>query len=452
MTRRSVWSRMPGDRLLVALTMALAIGGVALGKGVVLPAHPVLSATASDLLTQPIPDARPNAAQLRRGRSLVIAGDCMSCHLRAGGAPLAGGLGLNTPFGTIYSSNITGDSETGIGAWTPDQFYRAMHDGLGVRGENLYPAFPYPWFRRVSRTDNDAILAWLKTTPAVQYRPPKNDLSFPLNFRFMVRGWNLLFLDADQLVQKGAKSAEWNRGAYLVEGLGHCGACHTPKNAFGADKSGQHLHGGTLGDWVAPDLTGNPRTGLGRWDADEIAEFLQTGRNARTAAGGAMAEVITYSTSLMTPDDLRAIATYLKGQTPSDIAKHDVPDAGAMRRGAAIYSDVCASCHFENGVGQPRYFPPLGNNAMLQQPDPTGLLHLILAGSRVGTSPSRPSPLTMPSFAWKLTDSQIADVGTYIRSSWGNQAAPLKTADVRDVRKRLGLTDLRLTPSSGDRK
>lgn len=446
-------SRLPVSRLLATLMAAvLASESVALGQDIALPAHPVLSATANDLLTRLIADTTPNATQLRRGQALVIAGDCMSCHLHASGSPLAGGLGLKTPFGTIYSSNITSDSETGIGAWTPDQFYRAMHDGIGIRGENLYPAFPYPWFRRVSRADNDAMLAWLKTTPAVQYTPPKNNLSFPLNFRFMVKGWNLLFLATDPVVQDEAQSAEWNRGAYMVEGLGHCGACHTPKNVLGADKSGRHLQGGTLGDWVAPDLTGNPRTGLGLWNADEIAEFLQTGRNARAAAGGPMGEVITYSTSLMTPEDRQAVATYLKTLAPSTIATHEAPEARAMRRGAAIYSDVCAACHFENGVGQPRYFPPLGNNAMLQQPDPTGLLHLILAGSRVGPGSARPSPLTMPSFAWKLDDSQIADVGTYIRNSWGNAAAPLKTADVHALRLRLGLGVLRLTPNSGDQK
>jgi mono/diheme cytochrome c family protein len=403
-----------------------------------------------DLLRQPIPDTTPNAEQLRRGQYLVVAGDCMSCHLREGGEALAGGLGLNTPFGVIYTPNITADKETGIGDWTADQFYRAMHKGIDDEGSNLYPAFPYPWFTLVSRDDDDAILAFLKTTPAVKYTPPKNSLPFPLNLRSAVKGWNLLFFKAHDFNSNANQSAEWNRGAYLVNGLGHCGGCHTPKTALGADKSGRDFRGGTLDNWVAPDLTANERTGLGSWSIDDVTEYLGTGRNAHAGAGGAMADVITYSTSLMSDADRHAMAVYLKSQAASPSAAAAQPDAGAMRRGAAIYSDACASCHLENGVGQPRYFPPLGPNAMLQQADPIGLEHLILAGARIGTSPTRPSPMTMPSFAWKLTDQEIADVSTFIRNSWGNQAAAVSTNDVRSARKKLNLDTVHLTANSGD--
>jgi mono/diheme cytochrome c family protein len=403
-----------------------------------------------DLLRQPIPDATPNVEQLRRGQYLVAAGDCMSCHLRDGGEPLAGGLGLNTPFGVIYTPNITSDKDTGIGNWTADQFYRAMHKGIDDEGSNLYPAFPYPWFTLVSREDDDAILAFLKTTPAVKYTPPDNNLMFPLGFRFMVKGWNLLYLHSYDFKADPSQSPEWNRGAYLVNGLGHCGGCHTPKSALGADKSGRNLQGGTLDNWVAPDLTANDRTGLGAWSIEDVTEYLATGRNAHAGAGGAMADVITYSTSLMSDADRHAIAVYLKGQAASPSAVDAKPDSGAMRRGAAIYSDACASCHLENGVGQPRYFPPLGPNAMLQQADPIGLEHLILAGGRIGTSPTRPSPMTMPSFAWKLTDQEVADVSTFIRNSWGNQAAAVSVSDVRTARKKLNLDTLHLTANSGD--
>jgi mono/diheme cytochrome c family protein len=403
-----------------------------------------------DLLTQPISDSTSNATQLRRGQYLVTAGDCMSCHLREGAEPLAGGLGLKTPFGVIYSPNITSDKETGIGNWTGEQFYHAMHDGIDDEGKNLYPAFPYPWFRLVSREDDDAILAFLKTTPAVNYTPPKNDLHFPLNFRSAVKGWNLLFLNSHDFQPDLGQSPEWNRGAYLVNGPGHCSGCHTPKNAFGADKSDRQFQGGTLENWVAPDLTANDRTGLGNWSSDDIAEYLRTGRNAHAGAGGPMAEVVTYSTSLMNDADRHAIAVYLKSQAASPNLARDPPDASAMRRGAAIYSDACASCHLEDGVGQPRYFPPLGHNAMLQQADTTGLEHLILAGGRIGTSPSRPSPLTMPSFAWKLTDQEIADVSTYLRNSWGNQASAVSASAVRDARKHLDLDTVHLTFNSGD--
>jgi mono/diheme cytochrome c family protein len=416
-----------------------------------LPAHPISGVLPMQLLTQPIPDSTPNVAQLRRGQYLVAAGDCMSCHLREGGEPLAGGLGLNTPFGVIYSANITPDKDTGIGDWTSDQFYHAMHDGIDDEGKNLYPAFPYPWFRLVSREDADAILAFLKTTPAVKYTPPRDNLTFPLNLRSIVKGWNFLYLNSHGFKTDAGQSPEWNRGAYLVNGLGHCGGCHTPKNALGADKTQLELHGATLDKWVAPDLTGNDRTGLGAWSIDDVTEYLQTGRNAHAGAGGAMADVITYSTSLLSDADRHAMAVYLKSQPAGPSSAHDQPDLGTMHRGAAIYSDACASCHLEDGVGQPRYFPPLGHNAMLQQADPTGLEHLILAGGRIGTSQSRPSPLTMPSFAWKLNDAEIADVSSYIRNSWGNQAAPVSVTDVRAARRKLNLDTVRLTVNSGDR-
>jgi mono/diheme cytochrome c family protein len=428
----------------------LSIAGFAVSQMLGLPAHPSSAVTARGLLTQSFDDSLPNAAQLRRGQYLVAAGDCLSCHQREGGEPFAGGLGLNTPFGVIYTPNITPDRNSGIGAWTSDQFYQAMHDGKGAQGEDLYPAFPYPWFRRVSREDDDAIFAYLTTVPAVNYTPPKNDLSFPLNFRSLVGGWNMLFLDSHNFQSDPGQSAEWNRGAYLVNGLGHCGGCHTPKNFLGADKSKQELQGGNLDNWVAPDLTSNSRIGLGDWSVDDIAEFLASGRNAHAAAGGDMADVISHSTSYLSSADRRAIAVYLKSQPASPSVASAAPETGAMRRGAEIYSDACSSCHLDNGVGQSRLFPPLGKDAMLQQPDPTGLEHLILGGTRVGVSASRPSPLGMPSFAWKLSDQEIADVSTFIRNSWGNQAAPVAAADVSALRKKLSLQTVRLTDNSGD--
>jgi mono/diheme cytochrome c family protein len=435
---------------LVGPALAVGLMGSAVGQMPALPAYPSSAITPAGLLAKPFDDSTPNAAQLRRGQYLVAAGDCLSCHLREGGEPFAGGLGLNTPFGAIYTSNITPDRQTGIGAWTRDQFYRAMHDGKGAHGENLYPAFPYPWFKRASRADDDAIFAYLMTLPAVSYTPPQNNLPFPFNIRGSVGAWNLLFLDAHDFQSDPGRSAEWNRGAYLVKGLGHCGACHTPKNSFGADKSKQEFHGGKLDNWVAPDLTDNSRTGLGDWSVEDIVEFLATGRNPRAAAGGAMAEVITYSTSLLNDADRHAIAVYLKSQPASAAITASTPDSGAMRRGAEIYSDACSSCHLENGVGQPRVFPPLGKDAMLQQSDPTGLEHVILGGTRIGISASRPSPLSMPSFAWKLTDQEIADVSTFIRNSWGNRAAQVSASDVRDLRKKLDLQTVHLTVNSGD--
>jgi mono/diheme cytochrome c family protein len=437
---------------LLPLAAIVILGAAALAASELpsLPAHPSTAVTALSLLATPPDKSAPNAAQLMRGQYLVAAGDCMSCHLREGGEPLSGGLGLKTPFGVIYSSNITPDPQTGIGAWTSDQFYRAMHDGKGAHGENLYPAFPYPWFRRASREDDDAIFAYLRTVPAVHYNPPNNQLPFPLSVRGAVSGWNLLFLSSQPYQADPKQSADWNRGAYLVTGLGHCGACHTPKNMLGSDKSSRELQGGLLDNWVAPDLTANERTGLGAWSVEDIAEYLATGRNAHAGAGGAMSDVVTYSTSLMSGEDRHAIAVYLKSQPASPAATAATADAQAMQRGAQVYSDACASCHLENGVGQSRLFPPLGKDAMLQQTDPTGLEHLLLAGARIGTSASRPSPLTMPSFAWKLNDQEIADVSTFIRNSWGNQAEPVSAAHVAETRKKLDLTTIHLTENSGD--
>jgi mono/diheme cytochrome c family protein len=437
-------------RLSGAAAAVLGVVQLAMSQMPALPAHPSGEVMPTELLSRPIDAADPNAAQLARGQYLVAAGDCMSCHLRPGGEPFAGGLGLKTPFGVIYTSNITPDPKTGIGAWTGDQFYRAMHDGKDDEGENLYPAFPYPWFRLASRADDDAIFAYLKTVPAVNYTAPENQLPFPLSMRSLIGGWNLLFFEKHEFQNQPQQSPEWNRGAYLVNGLGHCGGCHTPKNSLGADRANHEFYGGKLDNWVAPDLTGNPRTGLGNWNIEDIAEYLATGRNARAGAGGAMAEVITYSTSLMNDADRHAIATYLKSLAASPGGTIQPPDPDTMRRGAEIYSDACTSCHLESGVGQSRVFPPLGRDAMLQQDDPTGLLHILLAGSRIGTSASRPSPLTMPSFAWKLSDQEIADVSSFVRNSWGNQAGAVAASDVSDLRKKLGLETVHLTENSGD--
>ena len=439
--------------IVVAVAPLAGAVGRAANEAATLPAHRITAPTPMQVLTEPVSAAAGDPEHLRRGQSLVVAGDCMSCHLRPGGEPLAGGLGLKTPFGTVYSANITPDPETGIGHWTEEQFYRAMHDGIDDDGRNLYPAFPYPWFNKLSRDDDDAILAYLKSVPAVRYTPPPNELPFPLNIRFLVKGWNLLFFHASDWVNDPGQSAEWNRGAFLVEGPGHCGACHTPKNALGASKRGEDLQGGNLDNWVAPDLTDNERTGLGRWSIAEIAEFLKTGRNAHANAGGAMAEVITYSTSLLGDDDRRGIAVYLKSRAArASAVPSSMPDPAAMRRGGAIYADVCSACHLDDGVGQPLFFPPLGRNAIVQQDDPTGVLHLILAGSRTGPSPIRPSPLTMPSFAWKLSDRETADVATYVRNSWGNHAATVSASEVGALRDKLDLRGIRRTAASGDQR
>jgi mono/diheme cytochrome c family protein len=440
----------------IALLICLGLAGLEWNQWRVAAAPRNLESTASlssitpvDLLTTPVNASAANAAQIDRGRYLVAAGDCMSCHLREGGEPFAGGLGLETPFGVIYSSNITSDPEMGIGAWSSEQFYRAMHDGEGRHGEHLYPAFPYPWFRLATRADDDAIFAFLLTTPAVRYSPPVTKLPFPLNYRWTLGVWNLLYV-RQEFKSDPQHSSEWNRGAYLVNGLGHCGGCHTPKKVTGADKQDRDFFGGSVDNWAAPDLTGNALAGLGSWTSADVTEYLRTGRNARASAGEAMADVVKYSTSLLNDADLQAMAVYLKSLRPSDTGPADTPDPGAMSRGAAVYSDACTACHLEKGVGQPQTFPPLIRNAMVQQHNPTGLIHVILGGTRVAATLARPSPLAMPSFAWKLSDQEIADVATFVRHSWGNQASSVSAKDVGKLRDELNLQVSHLTVNSGD--
>lgn len=411
---------------------------------------PALPVAAGRTLLEPIADDVPNAAQLRRGQYLVRLGDCLSCHTAPDGKPFAGGVGLNTPFGVIYSSNITSDKNAGIGGWSKDQFYAAMHDGIRADGQHLYPAFPYPWFRRVSREDDDAIFAYLQTTPPSNAQPPPNRLPFPFNQRRLLAVWNKLFLDRSTDAAPANQSAEWQHGADIVNGLGHCSGCHTPKNAFGADKSSQAFHGAAIDNHFAPDLTANSRTGLGSWSLEDIAQYLKDGRNARASAGGPMADVITFSMSMLSDEDRHAVATYLKSLPASGDENSKAPDDAAMRRGAAIYSDACSGCHLSDGRGQPGYFPPLGHNAVVQQNDASGVLHILLAGSRVGPGTKIVSPMTMPSFAWKLSDAEIADVLTFLRNSFGNRAAAVDADAVKTLRGKLDLETPHLTDNSGD--
>ena len=378
-----------------------------------------------------------SADPVARGRYLAAAGDCAACHTNPGGQPFAGARPIRTPFGIIYSANITPDPKTGIGTWTEADFYRAMHKGIAHGGKNLYPVFPYTYFTRMSRPDVDAIWAYLQTLPPTYQAKPSNKLPFPLNIRPLMALWNALFFRSGEFRGEPSKSAEWNRGAYLVWGPGHCGGCHTPKNFLGADRNKHSLEGYTLDDWAALDLNGDPRSGLSSWSKGDIVEYLRSGRNARTTASGSMQEVIYDSTSRMSDSDLAAIATYLKDLPPREL-RGDArkPEAATMRGGQAIYEANCSACHGPDGEGQPRYFPSLAGDASVQASDPTTIARIILEGSRSVPTPAKPTAPAMPPFAWKLNDAQIASVATFVRNSWGNSAPAVSRSKVAKLRSR----------------
>jgi mono/diheme cytochrome c family protein len=415
--------------LIPAMSVATLAALAAIGLTQPSDSQPLPSTAASFSTPQP-----GESAQAQRGRYLAVLGDCMACHTKAGGgAPYAGGRAIGTPFGAILSANIT---SAAMGAWTDDQFYRALHEGIDAKGRHLYPAFPYNYFTRMTRADSDALLAYLKTVPGVPGEVQTDILPFPFNIRALMIVWNGLYLKKGEFQPNPQQSAEWNRGAYLVEGPGHCGACHTPKSALGGDLQSRRYQGGVLDEWLASNLTGNARFGLGGWSADDVAQFLKTGRNARSAATGAMAEVVAFSTSQMSDADVRAIAVYLKSLPAMDARAVPAADPATMKAGEAIFTDSCSACHRMNGQAVPGAFPPLPGNANAQQADPTTLARIILNGARSQPTAARPTPLSMPAYNWKLTDAEVAAVATYVRNSWGNSAPPVTAAQVAAVRKK----------------
>jgi mono/diheme cytochrome c family protein len=363
---------------------------------------------------------------IARGRALAEAADCGGCHTADTAKPFAGGRLIETPFGGIYAPNLTPDRETGLGAWSDDQFFRALHLGVAPDGSRYYPAFPYPNFTRMIRDDVLAIRAYLATLTPVRSATPPSQLRWPLNYRVLMRAWNFLFFRPGIFQPDQNKSVAWNRGGYLVEGPAHCGTCHTPKNIFGADRRGRRFGGGRVQGWFAPRLDNAARGGLQSWSADDIVEYLQSGRNGRSHAGGPMAEVVVHSTSKMNDADLHAIAAYLKGLppgTPEPVA--DPPPPPEMAAGAAVYAHACIEA---DGEGAPRIYPPLPGNANLQSADPASTLRIILDGAQTVTTPRAPNNGSMPAYAAELSDRQIADVATYIRNAWGN-AAPAVTPE-----------------------
>ncbi len=380
--------------------------------------------------------AEPSQDVIARGKALVDAGDCFSCHTSDPAKPFAGGLRIETPFGAITSPNLTPDRETGIGGWSEQDFYNALRSGIAPDGSRYYPAFPYPYFTKLTRPDILAIRAYLATLTPYANKAPPPELRFPLNFRVVMRVWDYLFFRPGILEPDQRKGTEWNRGRYLVEALGHCGACHTPKNLFGADRRNRSFAGGLVDGWFAPRLDAAERSGLASWKVEDITEYLSSGRNQKSHAGGPMAEVVVNSTSKMSDIDVHAIAVYLKSLPPGNSEPLVMPPSeAAMTSGKAVYDHYCVACHEADGSSSPGVYPPLNGNALLQSADPSSTLRLILDGAQTVTTPRAPNTGQMPAYARQFNDDEVADVTTYIRNTFGNSAPAVTAEQVKKARR-----------------
>lgn len=393
--------------------------------------------------TEPPPAAGPTLQEaVRKGEYLARAGDCVACHTAPGGALFAGGRAMPTPFGTLYSTNITPDPETGIGNWTADQFYGLMHTGRMPDGGLVYPAMPFASYTKVTREDSDAIFAYLRSVRPVHQANRPNDLRFPYNNRALILGWRTLFFQEGEFEPDPSKSPEWNRGAYLVQGLGHCSMCHSPINALGGSSESRAFEGGLIPmqDWYAPSLTSNREAGLGAWSIGDIVDLLRAGASMRGAVYGPMAEVTYNSLQYLSEDDTRAMAVYLKSLAPGGAAQPgpiSVPPTESrllMELGRTVYEAQCASCHGSDGRGMPPQYPPLAGNQSIQMASAVNPIRMVLNGGYPPATQGNPRPYGMPPFAQSLSDDQVAAVVTYIRRAWGNQGEPVSAADANRLR------------------
>jgi thiosulfate dehydrogenase len=416
--------------------------------------HAALAAF-SLVLTAPAPPvsaagAPVDGAAIQQGEYLARVGDCAACHTAEGGPAFAGGKAIETPFGVIYSTNITPDAATGIGQYTFAQFDQALRAGIAADGHRLYPAMPYPSFAKLDEGDMRALYAYfLKGVAPVRQANRDTELRWPFNMRFTLAGWDWLFLEREPYRPDAAKSMQWNRGAYLVQGLGHCGACHTPRGLAQQEKAlddggsagRSYLAGAALNQWSAPSLRG-------LWAADDYATFLKSGRNRHGAAFGTMTEVIHFSTQGMSDGDLAAVGEYLaslpRGGGEAGAAAPPAPtpeqQSAALykTRGGLGYVQFCSGCHRLDGSGAGAVFPPLGGNAAVVDADPTSVIHVVLTGWQSAQTAQTPRGFWMPSFS-ELTDRELAEILSFVRSSWGNHAAAIGAGDIRTLREGLAL-------------
>jgi len=387
--------------------------------------------------------ARSPGSAIATGEYLARAGDCVACHTPRGGEPFTGGLPMKTPFGTLYTPNITPDPENGIGRWSADDFWRALHEGRSRDGSLLYPAFPYTNYTKVTRADSDALFAYLKSLKPVKKRNRPHDMSFPFNQRNLMLGWRALYFESGEYSPHPNQSAEWNRGAYLVQGLGHCDACHTSRNMLGATVKSKEFSGGLipLQDWYAPSLTSNREAGLGQWNIDDVVALLRTGVSNRGVVFGPMAQVVHDSLQYINEADTRAMVVYLKSLAqegvPSDplqVRPTEEQSRAAYDAGAKLYDLHCKSCHQANGSGAPPAYPPLANNQAITMEFAVNPVRMVLFGGFPPATKGNPRPYGMPPFAYILNDEEVASVVTYMRQSWGNRGNAVSAADVARYR------------------
>ena len=426
---------------------------------------------AASRIASPATSGRPETPtdpSVERGRYLAQAGDCISCHTGPSGVPFAGGLPMKTPFGTIVSTNITPDKSAGIGDYTEADFTRALREGVRRDGKHLYPAMPYPSFVKLGDDDLHALYTYFQKGVAPSaVKPPATDLPWPLSMRFLMIGWNMLYLDKGTYQPDASRSAEWNRGAYLVQGLGHCADCHTPRSLLGGVKANSERKGDTymagalIDGWLAQPLRHSDRSSAAQWSTDDIVTYLQTGRTAHTAAFGPMSQVVENSTQYLSRDDLSSIAVYLQSlgapaaaasgagtvqvspQAAIVIAADKDPATLKLRAGtvessgAMVYLNNCNACHRSSGVGAENTFPALAGNSVMMAKDPTSLIRVVLEGSKRPSTVQSPAALAMPGFGKRLTDANVADLLSFTRNSWGNKAEAVTAAQVATVRKSL---------------
>lgn len=422
---------MSGGRVLRRLLLGLLLVGSALAAAVLW-----LNLRGEASVDDALPPPAASPAQIERGRYLALAGNCAGCHTARGGAAYAGGRPIDTPFGTLYAGNLTPDPLTGLGAWNADHFWRAMHHGRSRDGRLLYPAFPYTSFTQVTREDSDALFAWLRSLPPVTQANRPHALRFPYGTQAALAVWRALYFRAAAFVPEPQRSAEWNRGAYLVGTLGHCIACHGRRNTLGAIDDARGLGGGLLPGqrWYAPALDAPDEAGVAGWPLAEVMALLRTGSTPRGSVLGPMAEVVYGSTQHLHDDDLRAMAVYLQAlpqQPPAPAPAQPLRrSATLMQRGETVYAQQCAWCHGDQGQGEPGAFPPLAGNRAVRMADPSNLVQVVRRGGYPPATAGNPRPYGMPPFGHVLGDEDIAAVLSHVRGSWGNDAPEVTARQV----------------------